>query len=331
MDNITEVYKNIYRAVIPLRGNPLKSINIFIIKGEDKTLIVDTGFNTEEVRSCTDDYIEKLNIDLNKTIVFITHLHSDHTGLTGYFTEKGAKIYMPSLDAEIMDDMRKSNGKYWKRIQDFAHIQGLGVDGLRIEDHPGFRFRTRDSFDFVAKNPGDEISLGDFNFKVISLSGHTPGMVGLYDKDKSILFCGDHILYKITSNIQFWGFDFGDSLGNYLKNLKKVKELNIKYLYGSHRNRIRDANKRIDEIFLHHDKRLKEAYSALENGPLTPRDVTVRMKWDITAKTWEEFPKSQKWFAVGEAHAHLEHLRTLGKVDYIDKNKDGVLYYFIKK
>jgi glyoxylase-like metal-dependent hydrolase (beta-lactamase superfamily II) len=330
MKEIYKVYDNIYRAIIPLRGNPLKSINIFIIKDGDRAIVVDTGFNTKEVIEYTENYIKELGLDLTKTILFITHLHSDHSGLAGYFKNRGARVYMPEVDAVLMGDMRKHNGKYWDRIKNFSHIQGLGVDNLDINDHPGYKFRTREAFEYEPVKPGQHIKIGDYDFEVIDLYGHTPGMCGLYEKKHSILFGGDHILHKITSNIQFWGFEFGDALGKYLDNLKKVKDLNIKHLYSSHRDLISDVNKRCDEMFEHHRRRLDEAYHALDNGALTPRDVAVRMSWDIDARDWKDFPDSQKWFAVGEAHSHLEHLRYLGKIDYIDKNKDGVLYYFQK-
>ncbi|MDO5040605.1 MAG: MBL fold metallo-hydrolase [Peptoniphilus sp.] len=328
--NIKEVYKDIYRVIIPLRGNPLKSINIFVIKSGGENLIIDTGFNTEEVIEYTENYIRDLDIDLSKTTLYITHLHSDHTGLANFFSKRGVKICMPERDAKLMDALSKQRSGYWDMIESFAHIEGLGVDNLSINDHPGHKYKTGGAFKYEPKFPGDKMKIGDFNFEVISLAGHTPGMCGLYDKEKSILFCGDHILFKITSNIQFWGFDFGDSLGKYLQNVEIVKNLNVKHIFGSHRDLITDTNARIEEIYAHHEKRLAEAYKALEDGPKTVRDVTVRMKWDITAKDWSEFPDSQKWFAVGEAHSHLEHLRYLGKVDFYDKNGDGILYYYIK-
>ena len=46
---LKEIYPNIYQLEIPLRNNPLKALNCFIIKGE-KSLVIDTGFDTEENR-----------------------------------------------------------------------------------------------------------------------------------------------------------------------------------------------------------------------------------------------------------------------------------------
>ena len=32
------------------------------------------------------------------------------------------------------------------------------------------------------------------------------------------------------------------------------------------------------------------------------------MDWDLSYKTWDEFPVQQKWFAIGEVIAHLRYL-----------------------
>lgn len=330
LDYVKKVQDNIYLAEIPLKGNPLKSINIYIIKTDEGNIIVDTGFNTEEILSLTKDFIKDLDLDLSKTSLFLTHLHSDHTGLANFYSDLGVKIYMGEVDGALHEDFMDRYGNHWPKIEKYGHMQGLDEDKLNIEDHPGFKYRPRKPFKYNKVNPGDHIKLGDFDFEIVDLAGHTPGMVGLYDKNKSILFCGDHILGKITPNIQFWGFDVGDSLGTYLENLENVKNLNIKYLFSSHRFLIDDVPARVDELKEHHKQRLDEAVKALSLKDCTVRDVTKSLQWDISAKNWDEFPKSQKWFAAGEAHAHLEHLRALGICDFRE-DENGVLYYYLLK
>lgn len=328
LDYIRKLQDNIYLAEIPLKGNPLKTINIYIIKTDSKNMIIDTGFNTEEILNYTKGFIKDLDLDLNKTELFLTHLHSDHTGLANFYDALGVKIYMSSIDAKIIKNSLDKDSSHWALTEKLGHMQGLDIDELNILDHPGFKFRPKEKFNFTPANPGDFITVEDFNFEVIDLSGHTPGMVGLFEKEKSILFCGDHILGKITPNIQFWNYEVGDSLGTYLKNLEKVSNLNIKHLYSSHRFLINDVEERIKELKLHHKKRLDEAIKAMSKKDCTIRDITKALQWDISAKNWDEFPKSQKWFAAGEAHAHVEHLRALGICDFY-KNEDNILYYYL--
>lgn len=331
MSKIKKLQDGVYCKIIPLKGNPLKSINIYMVKSRGETLIIDTGFNTCEIRKEMMDYIDDMDIDLSKTKLFLTHLHSDHTGLATWFNEElGADIYMGEVDYKMISEMADANSIRWKDVMSTAHMEGLDKDGLSIYDHPGFKYRPKKSFPYNPINPSDSLKIGDFNFVAQDFSGHTPGMIGLYEKDKKILFCGDHLLKKITPNITFWSFEVGDSLGTYLQNIEKVKSLDVEHLYSSHRELIDDISGRIEELKLHHKNRIAEARRTLQNNEeCTVRDIAENMSWDISSKDFNKFPKSQKFFAAGEAHAHLEYLRAKGEADF-RKDEDGVLKYFLK-
>ena len=327
---IKEVYEDIYQATLPLTGNPLKSINIFTIKSGDYALIIDTGFNNPENRANMEELFERLNLNPLKTKLFLTHLHSDHVGLAKWLYDKGiGDIFISEKDGKMVENGINKEDFQWQNIIKNAHFQGLGPENLKIEDHPGYKNRPREAFPHTKIKPGWEISIGDYNFVAIDEEGHTPGMLGLYEKEHKILFCGDHILGKITPNITYWGDEFGDSLGIYLKNLKKIKDLDIKHLYSSHRFLVEDVNARIDELLDHHDRRLKDVLdiiNKLEKANTT--EITQQMQWDIKAKDWSSFPASQKWFAVAEAAAHLKHLVIQGRIK--EEIVDGVGYYSIK-
>lgn len=322
-----ELYKNIYQEIFPLTGNPLKSINIYVIKTDEGNLIIDTGFNNEENRKNMDDLIEKLDLDLENTSLFLTHLHSDHVGLASYLHKKGIKeIYLSEVDGKLLKDGVTLSGYQWQNAIKNAKIQGLMDENLDINDHPGYKNRPKETFPYKKVNPGDKLKLGEFNFVFIDEAGHTPGMLGLYEKDKKILFCGDHILGKITPNITWWGEKYGDSLAIYLKNLEKIKDYDIKHLYSSHRFLIDNVNERIDELKAHHKKRLEESLSIVKKYKnISTRDVSKNLNWDIRTKDWNDFPDSQKWFAVGEAQAHLVYLENKGLIK--GEMKDGVIYY----
>ena len=155
---------------------------------------------------------------------------------------------------------------------------------------------------------------GGYDFEAIDLKGHTPGQVGLYDKNAGILFSGDHILERITPNINLWDFE-QDYLGLFLENLKKVKTLNVKKLFSGHRALVSDANKRIDELMAHHDERLGYILDALRDGKTTIYEVAMELKWNCGGGYFGDFPAPQKWFSASEVFTHLEHLRRTGKVN----------------
>jgi hypothetical protein len=43
-------------------------------------------------------------------------------------------------------------------------------------------------------------------------------------------------------------------------------------------------------------------------------DIAAGMTWDIDCENWEQFPIAQKWFATGEALAHLRFLESEGQI-----------------
>ena len=325
-----EVCKNIFLKELPLPNSPLKYLNFYIVKGQEKSMIIDTGFNREDTKVEIKKAFEELDLNPKSTILFLTHLHSDHTGLASYLEEMGLTIYMSKLDGDLLNSSIHKSEQMWQNVINNATLQGLEEEQLDIEEHPGYKFRPTARISFIPAVPVEYIQIGEYNFEIIDLKGHTPGLVGLYEKEHKILFCGDHILGKITPNITFWSFQYGDMLGTYLKSLELVYNMDIKYLFSSHRFLVDDHRKRIEELYNHHTARLNEARQVLRKyGKSTVRTVTKHLHWDIRSKSWDDFPNSQKWFAAGEAHSHLEHLRALGEVTVEENN--GVLYYSINE
>lgn len=326
---MTEIYPNLFKQVIPLPDNPLASINNYLILSKGEALMVDTAFNRDLSVKKMQEIIREHQLDLSKLRLFLTHLHSDHTGLAKNFEKAGTKILMGEVDGEYTISTASPDSHYWKQLVEMGHQEGLDGDHLSVEDHPGYRFRPKEPFSYTPTREGEGIDVGDFHFEVCDLKGHTPGQQGLYEPEKKILFCGDHILGNITPNIQYWGPDFGDALGIYFENLRKVYALEVDLLLSSHRALVKDYRARIRALFAHHDRRLREALTALlEEGPITCREVTCRMHWDISARNFDDFPKSQKWFAVGEAEAHLVYLMGQGLAGR--EERDGVYYYYAK-
>lgn len=46
-----EIYKDIYEFQIPLPKSALKEINIYVIKSEGRSLVIDTGYNNDESKN----------------------------------------------------------------------------------------------------------------------------------------------------------------------------------------------------------------------------------------------------------------------------------------
>ena len=154
--------------------------------------------------------------------------------------------------------------------------------------------------------------------------GHTPGHLCLFDREEGILFSGDHVLFHITPNICRWT-GVKDSLGDYLASLERVNDLPVQRLLPAHRMEQGALPQRIKELKHHHRIRLDSALDIVRHTPgLTAYDIAGRMAWSIRCRSWADFPVTQKFFAVGEALAHLDYLEVRGLLRRIQKNQHVV-------
>ncbi|NLW41332.1 MAG: MBL fold metallo-hydrolase [Tissierellia bacterium] len=319
---VLEVYPDIYLLEIPLPNNPLRALNSYIIKSDNESLIIDTGFNMKECKDALMEGLEELNIDLNNCKLLISHLHSDHSGLAASLNQEGVKVYAGEIDGNMINDM--TTEEYWKQFDDYKILFDLERDNISIDDHPGYKYCPKETVEFIPLKEGQILTIGDYQLEVIDIPGHTPGHIGLYERRHKLFFGGDHVLNRITPNISFWGFD-QDILATYFESLKKVYDYPIDYLFSSHRSIVRDHRKRIEELLKHHQERLDEIREIIRDEKMTVRDVAAKMNWDLRYDNWEDFPSPQKWFASGETMSHLEHLVHIGEAEKTKEN--GILYY----
>ena len=151
-----------------------------------------------------------------------------------------------------------------------------------------------------------------------------------YNTDKRFLIAGDHLLEDITPNIQCWSED-SDPLKDYLESLDKVYSLNVDQVLPGHRRLFENYTQRIDELKHHHELRLREVTDILvQASSLSAFEVASRMKWDIKAYSWDDFPIAQKWFATGEAISHLKYLENK-KIICRDKENPVVCFSSVEK
>jgi len=308
---VEEILPGMYRMEIDLPGSPLKATNSYLIRGQERCLIVDTGFNREECMNDMLSCLHSLNVDLKDADFFVTHLHADHLGLVGELATDSSKVYFNQGDAPLANPGRE----YWEQLGAFFKTHGFPQEAIEgvVKRHPGRVHGPKRDIDFSILKQDDRIDVGDYSFSCIETPGHTPGHMCLYEADRKVLLCGDHILFDITPNITTWPC-MRDSLGQYLRSLDKVRGLDVGLVLPGHRGNSNDHRKRIAELQEHHRARLGEVAAALEDGEKTAFQVAPWVTWDIQISSWESFPMTQKVFAVGETLAHLEYLEGEGSV-----------------
>ena len=322
-----KIYDNpdIYSIYIPLPNNPLKNLNCYVIKTKDKNLIIDTGFNSPVCYEALMSGLKELDIDINKTEMFLTHMHSDHTGLVSSVMREDSVIYMSEVDYEYVKLMLNN---YWVKNEEDYVKEGFPKDELATlwTSNPAKIYNPDKLFNITAVSDNSKFNIGNYEFTCISTPGHTPGHMCLYLKKEKILFSGDHILFDISPNITRWPM-VENSLKDYIDSLQKIKGYEVKLTLPAHRNNDMDLYHRVDELIHHHELRLEEVFEIVTaNSGLNAYDIAGKMKWSLKNKIWREAPSQQKWFAVGETLAHLDYLEIDNKI-YKELIDDIYVYY----
>lgn len=310
----TKIADNLYAIQVPLPNNPLKNLNAYLLTGQ-RNLLIDTGFHLEACRVALLQGLEQLGVRMDETDIFLTHLHSDHTGLAPDIAGKDTKIFIGEKDLSHMPG--KQSTFRWADSDDRFAAEGFPRPLLEVltARNPAQGLSPVPYDGYIPVGNGELFCYGGHRFQAIWTPGHTPGHLILFEQDTGICILGDHVLFDITPNITRWN-GVADSLGDYVNSLQRVRQLPVKLPLPAHRTVHMDFTARCDALIAHHQRRCQEVLHILgSEQPLTAWDVAARMTWRIRARDWADFPTPQKWFAVGEAMAHLDHLIAQGLVE----------------
>jgi len=93
--SVTEIAEDVFwlRFDLPMKG--LNHINLWALKDGDGWVVVDTGINNRASREIWENHFTDLMGGRPVNRVICTHLHPDHTGLSGWICRKfGAPLLM---------------------------------------------------------------------------------------------------------------------------------------------------------------------------------------------------------------------------------------------
>jgi glyoxylase-like metal-dependent hydrolase (beta-lactamase superfamily II) len=307
---ISQITPDIFSIKIRLVGNPLRDLNSYVFLGKERNLLIDTGFNQPE---CLEDLrtgIRELNLDMNKTDVFLTHGHADHSGLVGQIISDSSNVYMGEFDKTWIENRWVDSKSYKHDIAPRYLGEGFPTEEFSraFSENPSTSLAAAKPYAITAVKEGHVFTVGGRNLTCIHTPGHTPGHICLYEPHEKIMVLGDHVLFDISPNITMWPM-LSNALKHYLESLKKIRDYDVELPLPAHRECHCTMHQRIDELLAHHDNRLAETVRIIAADPgVNGYNVAARLTWSIRAKNWQEFPIAQKWFAFGETLSHLDYL-----------------------
>ncbi|MFD2211974.1 MBL fold metallo-hydrolase [Virgibacillus halophilus] len=193
-----------------------EKVHAFLLLGEEKAVLIDTGLGIDHMKRVTDQLTEK-PID-----VITTHVHADHIGSHGEFE----RIYVHQDDKDWL-----VNG-----------IGGLSIAQIRKDIGRDITKPTPVSFDPKTYQPfqgepaglleeGDVIDLGNRALTIYHTPGHSPGHINIFDQTNGYLFTGD-LLYDQTPVYAHYP---STSPADLCRSLEKIAEIpSVTKIYGSH-------------------------------------------------------------------------------------------------
>lgn len=324
---MTEIIPGIYQLKIPIPNNPLGYTNVYLVKGDNKHLLIDTGWNSEEALQSLKKQLAEIGVGFSDiSQIVVTHIHSDHYGLTGKLKQLSqAKIALHYLDRDLIYPEDTDMNKLHRQLEQWLHINGV-PPSLLPPPLPGGRLSPLTLPDITLRG-GETISTGAFNLQVIWTPGHSPGHICLYEPAQKIFFSGDHILPVITPNISLTSPSANNPLGDFINSLNMVKQLDVKLVLPAHEHLFTNLPTRVDEIIQHHEQRSLEILEAIKDKPKTAYQISEEIIWmpELGGARFQDLATWDKRMAVSETLAHLEAMRVNGRVEKFPEN--SIIYY----
>ena len=329
---LKEIQKNIYQLSMGMPETRVKSINqisVYIVKGEadERNLLIDTGINQESCLKPILAAYEELGISQEDTDVFLTHMHSDHSGLIGRLKNENNRVIIEEHEAELVKGM--VDEAYWDLLYEKYKEEGLPMDHQEYRDsHPDGENYCEELPEISCIKEGDMLEYGGYRFKCILTPGHSPYHTCLYDEETKTMISGDVVLDDVIP-ILFIEPDFDDPLGAYLDSLDKLEKIDIQHFIPGHGDINYDVNARIEEIREHYEEKFKWINKQLaEHGCMNSWELADLLIQHDFKRSIDTVSAVSRWFFFLPVCACVRYMSANGMIT-CTVSGNGVRYYDI--
>ncbi len=252
----------------------LQDVYVFVFKKDDGFIMLDAGLNTNESFNALLAGLKELGYELKQLKkLIISHYHLDHCGLAVRLQKlTSAPVYLHENDRKILLFFKEHIERYPEKVKDFYCSYGVPEDIMKniVNELYGYKALLLGPTETVHINDGDIFEIEDGYLKVVHTPGHTPGHISLFYPEKKIFFGADFLLPDEWPHGGIYPHTAAyNPIGDYLKSLEKVKELEPEVIIPSHKEPIYDPIKRIEESISFMKRKIEEIYDILKKkGPL---------------------------------------------------------------
>jgi glyoxylase-like metal-dependent hydrolase (beta-lactamase superfamily II) len=152
--------------------------NLWLIKGRDADLLIDTGLGVSSLKIYLADLLDK------PLKVVASHVHFDHSGGCHEFDQ----VYIHRNEHEALCS---GDQQLILSAPSFGFVPDSDFDALPYQGFSASAYEVSACPQARALQHGDVIDLGDRAFEVLHLPGHSSGSIGMYDARRQQFFSGD--------------------------------------------------------------------------------------------------------------------------------------------
>jgi len=321
-----EVAPNVYQLNIPLPEKRLSILNAYVVKTDEGSMLIDTGWNTDVAFNALISQLAEIDLTpADLKYIIITHFHPDHFGLSERLSKvSNATFIQHEIEIKLLTLRRNDAEKALSSMAKWLNRNGFPLSGYEeIKDISLSVYKlNHGNANILSVNGGEKIHLGQFNFDIVWAPGHSPGMICLHEPSLEYLFCSDHVLAHTTPNISLFSELAGNPLGDYFQSLRNVAKLPVKFAFPAHGKIITNLPERVEQMINHHEDRLNEMLVVCQQQPSNAYEIASGVTWSMK---WETMPMFHRRFAILETLAHLELLRRRGQLVKTE-TLDGTYY-----
>ena len=325
---VYEVAPGVHRIPLPLPNDGLRAVNVYVLRGDDGLVLIDSGWAIPEARDTLVAGLDDLDCTLTDVKQFlVTHVHRDHyQQAVTLRQELGMRVSLGEGERDSLETLREPGRRPLQQQVD--DLRRLGASKLAdfVEEH--LKDSKVDELEWALPDEWlteGTMPVGERRLEIVETPGHTRGHVVFHDLAGALLFAGDHVLPTITPSIGFEPVLSPDPLGDFLGSLAKVRARPDAALLPAHGPVTDSVHARVDALIAHHGARLDEVEKAVRAGAVTAFDAASQLRWTRREHKVEDLDPFNQMLAIAETAAHLELLAAQGRVSA--ETSDGLRRY----
>lgn len=186
--------------------------NIFLIKGRDFDLVVDSGLGLFSLREFVATWSQN-------PVLIASHSHYDHLGSNWEFEQRWAH----PAEADVLARPTRDNtfGERFLETADFSPLPFSAFEASDWQPKPAPATRLL--------HDGEVLDLGDRKLEVIHAPGHSWGLICLWDARNRVLFSTDAVY-----DGEIFDFLPCSDIPTYIETMKRLRALPVEVAFPCH-------------------------------------------------------------------------------------------------